>query len=165
MTVVGDVLRAPVSGRTWRELAHLAVRVLLAVAALVVVAYGILYAVAGDRVPRGTTVEGVAIGGLEPKAAEERLRDALAPRTRTPIVVTADGTQRSVDPSDAGVERSAGRWAAAPDEVEQGAAVELQAAPAAVVHGHLDDIAVAGEPRHDPERLAAAFRRIVEGSG
>jgi uncharacterized cofD-like protein len=29
----------------------------------------------------------------------------------------------------------------------------------------VDDIAVAGEPRHDPDRLAAAFRRIVEGSG
>ncbi len=28
----------------------------------------------------------------------------------------------------------------------------------------VDDIAVPGEPRHDPDRLAAAFRRIVEGS-
>ena len=28
----------------------------------------------------------------------------------------------------------------------------------------VDDIAVRGEPRHDPDRLAAAFRRIVEGS-
>lgn len=27
------------------------------------------------------------------------------------------------------------------------------------------DVAVPGEPRHDPDRLAAAFRRIVEGSG
>jgi 2-phospho-L-lactate transferase/gluconeogenesis factor (CofD/UPF0052 family) len=26
----------------------------------------------------------------------------------------------------------------------------------------VDDIAVPGEPRHDPDRLAAAFRRIVE---
>lgn len=29
----------------------------------------------------------------------------------------------------------------------------------------VDDIAVPGEPRHDPDRLAAAFRRIVEGTG
>ena len=26
------------------------------------------------------------------------------------------------------------------------------------------DVAVPGEPRHDPDRLAAAFRRIVDGT-
>ena len=86
-----------------RRARRLVVRALLAVAALFVIAYGILFALAGDRVPRGTTVEGVAIGGLEPDAAEKRLQEALEPRTRTPIVFTADGTRHSVDPSDAGL--------------------------------------------------------------
>ena len=78
-------------------------RVLLGFAVLFVVAYGVLFALASDRVPRGTTVEGVAIGGLKPKAAEDRLRDALEPRSRSLIVVTGDGTRRSVDPSEAGL--------------------------------------------------------------
>jgi vancomycin resistance protein YoaR len=82
---------------------RLALRVLLGIAALFVVVYGVLFVLAGDRVPRGTTVEGVAIGGLKPVAAEDRLREALEPRSRTPIVVTGDDRRRSVDPADAGL--------------------------------------------------------------
>ena len=44
MTVVGDVLRAPVSGRTWRELAHLAVRVLLGLPAFLLALLGLVAA-------------------------------------------------------------------------------------------------------------------------
>ena len=78
-------------------------RGLLAFAAVVIVGYGVLVALAGDRVPHGTTVEGVEIGGLSPEAAQTRLRDALEPRTRAPIVVTADGRRQTIDPADAGL--------------------------------------------------------------
>ena len=86
-----------------RRSPRLFLRVLLGVAALFVVAYGVLFALASDRVPRGTTVEGVAIGGLKPNAAADRLRDALESRSKAPIVVTGDGTRRPVDPSEAGL--------------------------------------------------------------
>jgi vancomycin resistance protein YoaR len=80
-----------------------AVKVMLGALGVLVVAYGVLFALAGDRVPRGTTVEGVAIGGLTTAAAEDRLRETLEPRSRDPIVVTGDGSSRPVDPSDAGL--------------------------------------------------------------
>lgn len=78
-------------------------RVLLLVLGLLVVGYVVLAALAGDRVPRGTTVEGVAIGGLTPAAAETRLRSALEERSRTPIVVSVDGSRRTIAPSAAGL--------------------------------------------------------------
>lgn len=81
-----------------------AVRLLLVVLGLLVVGYGVLFALAGDRVPRGTTVEGVAIGGLTPAAAEARLRAKLEPRSRTPIVVTGNGTREVLPPATAGLE-------------------------------------------------------------
>lgn len=79
------------------------VRVLLVVLGLLVVGYGVLFALAGDRVPRGTTVEGVALGGLTPAAAEARLRSELEPRSRTPIVVTGNGTREVFPPATAGL--------------------------------------------------------------
>lgn len=82
---------------------RLAVRALLGVLGLVVVAYAVLWIVAGDKVPRGTTVEGVDVGGLSPAAAEERLREELEPRTDTPIVVTGNGARRTLSPAAAGL--------------------------------------------------------------
>jgi vancomycin resistance protein YoaR len=82
---------------------RLAIRALLGALGLLVLGYGALYVLAGDRVPRGTTVEGVAIGGLRPAAAESRLRAALEPRSRKPIAVSVDGNRRTVSPADAGL--------------------------------------------------------------
>ncbi len=67
-------------------------------------AYVAVYLVTSDRIPRGTTVSGVEIGGLTPDAAEARLVDRLEPRAAAPIDVTAvDGTG-SVTPLDAGLQ-------------------------------------------------------------
>jgi vancomycin resistance protein YoaR len=57
----------------------------------------------GDRVPRGTTVAGVEIGGLSRDAAEARLRQRLLPRAEKPIDVTAGGKSYTLKPSEAGL--------------------------------------------------------------
>jgi vancomycin resistance protein YoaR len=73
-----------------------------------VVLFGGLY-VAGylftsDRVPRGTTVSGVEIGGLKPASAEVKLAAALDERRKAPVVVTAFGDRAPIDPADAGLD-------------------------------------------------------------
>ena len=73
---------------------------------LVVLAAGVYVAlclVAGDKVPAGTSVDGVAIGGLRQAAAEERLAARLGPRSRQPIPVQGGGLETRVDPTDAGL--------------------------------------------------------------
>ncbi|QNN51713.1 VanW family protein [Nocardioides mesophilus] len=62
------------------------------------------YLLTSDRVPRGTTVAGVQIGGLHPAAARTALGDALADERVAPIEVTAFGTSRRVDPGAAGLD-------------------------------------------------------------
>ena len=70
-----------------------------------VVLFGGLY-VAGyvftsDKVPRGTTVAGVDIGGLEPAAAERVLAREID--IDQPVVVSADGRRHRIDPVAAGL--------------------------------------------------------------
>jgi vancomycin resistance protein YoaR len=57
----------------------------------------------GDRVPRGTTVAGVPLGGLTRAAAEARLRHQLLPRADQPVKVTAAGKSYSLKPADLGL--------------------------------------------------------------
>ncbi len=57
----------------------------------------------GDKVPRGTTVSGVDIGGLTPAAAEVALEEELAPLAEEPIIVAADGRRASIRPAQAGL--------------------------------------------------------------
>ncbi len=66
-------------------------------------AYGVLCLVAGDKVPSGTVVHGVAIGGLHQSAAEERLSAQLGPRSRQPIEVQGGGLDSTLDPTTAGL--------------------------------------------------------------
>ncbi|CAI9409554.1 VanW family protein [Nocardioides sp. T2.26MG-1] len=80
--------------------------VLLVLAGLVVLfagAYVAVYLAAGDKVPRGTTVAGVEVGGRTPDAAEKALRAGLADRVDRPIAVTVDGERSTVDPGEAGL--------------------------------------------------------------
>lgn len=82
-------------------------RTTLIVAGVVVVlggAYvGAAYALA-DRVPRGTTVAGVEIGGLTAERAEAALTDGLGDLATQPVPVTAEDITGSVDPAAAGLE-------------------------------------------------------------
>ncbi len=73
-----------------------------------VVVFGGTYAaahyVAGDRVPRGTTVSGVRIGGHPQAEAAQRLQAGLADKVARPIAATVDGKAVEVDPATAGLE-------------------------------------------------------------
>ena len=71
---------------------------LLGLALLCGAGYAAAYFAAGDKVPRGTTVAGVEIGGRSPEAAEAALRAGLADRENQPITVTdgAGGTVQLV---------------------------------------------------------------------
>ena len=56
-----------------------------------------------DRVPSGTVVAGVEIGGLEKAAAVRRLTDGLASATTEPIPVAAGDKRTALDPVAAGL--------------------------------------------------------------
>jgi vancomycin resistance protein YoaR len=79
--------------------------VLAVVAVLVLLgaAYAVAYAYAGDRVPRGSSVEGVAIGGLTVPEAQARLREQLVARHDAPLRLTADGETARLVPSRSGL--------------------------------------------------------------
>jgi vancomycin resistance protein YoaR len=81
-------------------------RTTLVVAGVVVVlggAYvGAAYALA-DRVPRGTTVAGVEVGGMTSERAEQALTDGLGDLATEPVPVAAQDMTGSVDPAAAGL--------------------------------------------------------------
>ena len=56
-----------------------------------------------DRVPRGTTVAGVTVGGMSSAAAEETLESSLAELTSEPMTVVVDGVEGEFDPARAGL--------------------------------------------------------------
>ncbi len=82
-------------------------RVITALVVGLVVLFGGLYVAGylftGEKVPRGTTVAGVDIGGLRPSAAVTTLEKELGPRAEAPIVVAADGRRSRIDPDQAGL--------------------------------------------------------------
>lgn len=61
------------------------------------------YVFTSDKLPAGTTVAGVKVGGLEPAAAERALVDGLGARTEEPIIVSAAGQRHRIEPLDAGL--------------------------------------------------------------
>ncbi|MBC2960440.1 VanW family protein [Nocardioides deserti] len=77
--------------------------VLLGLVVLVGAGWVAAYAMAGDKVPRGTTVAGVGIGGKTPDDAVAALRDGLADRAAEPFTLTAAGETFELDPATAGV--------------------------------------------------------------
>jgi vancomycin resistance protein YoaR len=64
--------------------------------------YGAALALEG-QVPKGTFVDGVAIGGMTRLAAEAKLADVLGPMLTAPIQLTADGTSFSLPTDQAGL--------------------------------------------------------------
>ena len=79
------------------------VLLLLGLVLLVGGAYAAAYYAAGDKVPRGTTVAGVDIGGRTRDGAAEALRTGLAGRESRPIAALVDGEQVAVAPAEAGL--------------------------------------------------------------
>ncbi len=66
-------------------------------------AYAAAYLAAGDRVPRGTTVAGVGIGGQTPAEARATLEQELAGRVDAPIEVSVGASTRRLRPDDLGL--------------------------------------------------------------
>ena len=73
-----------------------------------VVLFGGLYVaahhVAGDKVPRGTTVSGVRIGGHPQDEAAQRLQAGLADKVARDIATTIEGTPVAIDPAEVGLQ-------------------------------------------------------------
>lgn len=82
--------------------------VVLALALLVAGGWGAAYAVAGDKVPRGTTVAGVDVGGRTQADAERALEAGLADRLDEPIAVSVGSFTEDVTPTEAGLSLDVG---------------------------------------------------------
>lgn len=67
------------------------------------VATGVAYAVAGDSVPRGTTVHGVDISGMGRAEAAAKLETELSAQAAAPFALTADDVTVELDPTVAGL--------------------------------------------------------------
>jgi vancomycin resistance protein YoaR len=79
------------------------VLVVVVLALLLGSGYAVAYAMAGDKVPRGTTIAGVVVGGRTPADAVRALRRGLAEQQDRPITLAIDGGSQSIDPREAGL--------------------------------------------------------------
>jgi vancomycin resistance protein YoaR len=95
--------RGPVDDDREKPGGRVVVLLLLGLLVLAGGAYAAAHQLAGDKVPRGTTVAGVKIGGRSPEKAAQVLERRLAERAGAPIELSVDGTPRSVTPEQAGL--------------------------------------------------------------
>jgi vancomycin resistance protein YoaR len=65
--------------------------------------YFAAYLAAGDKVPVGTTIAGVDIGGRDPSSAMQALRDGLVDRADAPFTVVVNGRAQQIRPSEVGL--------------------------------------------------------------
>ena len=66
--------------------------------------YGVGYAVAGDKIPNGTRVAEIDVGGMNPAEAEQSLEQELDPRLDKTIKATVSGETYKIDPRQAGLQ-------------------------------------------------------------
>jgi vancomycin resistance protein YoaR len=71
---------------------------LLGVLVLMSGLYVAAYFLSSDHIPRGTTVEGIAVGGMSSSEAERRLGADLVRRADRPVVITANGERAVLRP-------------------------------------------------------------------
>lgn len=86
-------------GRKLRRAAIISGAVVVALAVL----YGVDLLINKGDVPRGVTVAGVAVGGMDRDAARELLHDELEPRLTEPVEVVAGDVRTELDPDKAGL--------------------------------------------------------------
>jgi vancomycin resistance protein YoaR len=65
--------------------------------------YVVGFLMAGDRLPKNAVIAGVAVGGLDTAAAEQRLTEALGPRASAPVQLLVPGKNLTLDPRKAGL--------------------------------------------------------------
>jgi vancomycin resistance protein YoaR len=83
----------------WRLVAVIVGGVLI----LVGVLYLVGYLVAGDKLPRRAQISGVAVGGLHPADATDKLTVELGPRAAEPISITLRDEKAQLKPAEAGL--------------------------------------------------------------
>ena len=108
-----------------------------------------------DRLPPRVEIEGVEVGGLAYADAEERLRDALAPRLAQPVRLVADGAELEVAPRSLGAE---------PEFAEAFAEAEARRGPLDRIAARLrlaESVRVPLAWRFDPEELAELAERAA----
>ncbi|MCK0111056.1 VanW family protein [Ornithinimicrobium sp. F0845] len=57
----------------------------------------------GGRIPNGTQVEGIDIGGLSPEAARDNLQERLEEMATDEVVIEVEGDSFTIDPAEAGL--------------------------------------------------------------
>ena len=119
--------------------------------------YVAAYLLAGDKLPRGTTIAGVDIGGHPPEAAVSELQKGLERRT-TPISVTVGSKTTQVNPSAAGL------------AVDYEASIEEAGGGRSWSPARLWDYYTGGDDVDpvvtvDDGRMTAALDRLAAGSG
>ncbi|GAB2594762.1 VanW family protein [Kribbella endophytica] len=70
---------------------------------VLVVGYGVAFALTGDKVPGDTTVLGIDLGGLSEDEAKAKLQAGIDDRLKLPIKLKAGETTFQVKPADAGL--------------------------------------------------------------
>jgi vancomycin resistance protein YoaR len=98
---------APPAPRSKPSIPNLPWRRIGLVAAVTLGALGVLYGMDlllshGD-VPRGVTVAGVSVGGMDQADAERKLRLEIEPRLTQPVAVRAGDVDTTIDPAAAGL--------------------------------------------------------------
>lgn len=83
----------------WRRIAAVAA----AVFGALVVLYGVDLLLSRGELPRGVTVAGVSVGGLDRAEAEQRLRAEIEPRLSAPVPVRAGDVEATVEPDKGGL--------------------------------------------------------------
>lgn len=76
---------------------------LVALVINVLALYAIGFFVAGDKLPSGTSIAGVDVGGMTHDQAVSAVQDELAPRIEQPLTVLAARHTYSIDPQQAGL--------------------------------------------------------------
>ena len=82
---------------------RLVVGIVLGLALLVGGGYAAAYYAAGDKVPRGTTIEGISVGGKTPADAAAALQDALSARDSAKISVAVGKKTAELVPARSGL--------------------------------------------------------------
>jgi vancomycin resistance protein YoaR len=64
--------------------------------------YVALMMYAGQRLPHGTSVSGIEVGGMRPAAAERKLSEGLSSKAAEPMTLSAAGQRTTLRPAEAG---------------------------------------------------------------
>ncbi|NYI76023.1 VanW family protein [Nocardioides panzhihuensis] len=105
--------------------AKIAVAVAGGVAVLAFAGWAAAYAVAGEKIPEGTTVAGVDVGGMTAAEAAPLLDQKFAPAHSQPIDVAAGDSKTEVNPAEAGLSFDAEATIAKADAARSWSPVKL----------------------------------------